>query len=157
MNTNQPFFRSEMTFNKAFRIDKLAKCIYDLDEQMKWDKNIVQADVVPVIEGKQVAHTSYTQNRKVFSIKSRDFYDKGLAFTHNEVFYRFSSAVNNSEEVRPPPKDTIRGETLINYAKMWRDPVDNKVKYISVIQCDFKLKIPPFIFSSFLPGAFKKF
>ena len=44
MNTNQPFFRSEMTFNKAFRIDKIAKCIYDISEQKKWDKNIIEGE-----------------------------------------------------------------------------------------------------------------
>jgi len=32
LNKNQPYFRTEMTFNRLFEIPKLAKCIYDVHE-----------------------------------------------------------------------------------------------------------------------------
>ena len=57
--------------------------------------------------------------------------------------------------MKPLPKKTTRAETLINIGKMYKDPKDNKLKLTSITQMDFKIKLPAFIFSTFLPKASK--
>jgi len=46
------------------------------------------------------------------------------------IYYRYASAVNNSESVINNPKSTVRGITLINLTKIYRDPLTNKVKFV---------------------------
>jgi len=75
----------------------------------------------------------YTKNIKKFTFASRDFYEKSFIFTHKGAMYRLSSSIPNSEKIIPVKKDGIRAESLINMAKMYRDPVDNKVKFTSLI------------------------
>jgi hypothetical protein len=61
----------------------------------------------------------------------------------------------NSEELYAVPKDTIRGETIYNFGIMERDPSDNKIKFSVVTQADFKISVPAFMMTSFLPKATK--
>jgi len=63
----------------------------------------------------------------------------------------------NSEELYPVPEETIRGETLYNYGVMYRDPKDNKIHLDVVTQADFKIQVPAFMMTSFLPKATKQF
>lgn len=77
-------------------------------------------------------------------------------FTCNGAMYRYSSNIPNSEKIIPLEKNVTRGESYINLAKMYRDE-DNSIRHLSLYQCDFKMKIPSFIFSSFIPGSIKKF
>ena len=77
------------------------------------------------------------------TIQARDFYEKGFGFYHNNKYYRYSSTLpNGGLDVKPKVKDTIRGDTLINYAMVWRDEVDQKIKTAQVTQCDFKMEVP---------------
>jgi hypothetical protein len=39
----------------------------------------------------------YIVNKKQYTIKSRDFVEKGFGFSHNGKFYKYSSTVENSE------------------------------------------------------------
>ena len=123
---------------------------------MKWDKNIDIGEPTPFIEGKSSFYKMYSKNIKKFTFEARDFYEKCFVFTHNGAMYRYTCSFPNSESTIPVKNGGIRGESLINMAKMYRDD-DNKIKFTVLVQCDFKLKLPSFIFSSFLPGAFKKF
>ena len=106
--------------------------------------------------GKRTYGYTYTKQKKQFTIQSRDFYDKGFNFYHNGKYYRYSTAMANSEELYAVPKDTIRGETIYNFGIMERDPSDNKIKFSVVTQADFKISVPAFMMTSFLPKATKQ-
>lgn len=111
-------------------MQKLIKCIYFTDEQIKWDKNMETGEFISCIPGdKRTYGYTYTKQKKQFTIQSRDFYDKGFNFYHNGKYYRYSTAMANSEELYAVPKDTIRGETIYNFGIMERDPTDNKIKF----------------------------
>lgn len=94
-------------------------------------------------------------NKKQFTIDSRDFYEKGFNFFHDGKFYRYSCVVDNDLELRPKPANTVRGATLYNVGMMYRDPVDKKVHLTVITQCDYKLNVPSFMLTSFLPKAAK--
>jgi hypothetical protein len=58
----------------------------------------------------------YLVNKKQFTVKQRDFYEKGFSFCHNGRFYRYSCSVIDSEKLKPKfDKDTVRGDTLLNF------------------------------------------
>jgi hypothetical protein len=52
------------------------------------------------------------------TIQSRDFYDKGFNFFHNGKYYRYSTAVSDSEQIKSVPGETVRGETIYNFGIM---------------------------------------
>ena len=123
---------------------------------MKWDKNVEEGEFIECIEGKRTYGYTYIKNKKHATIKSRDFYDKGFNFYHNGKYYRYSTAVAGSEDLKPVPADTFRGETIYNFGIMERDPEDNnKIKFSVVTQADFKINVPAFMLTTFLPKATK--
>ena len=97
------------------------------------------------------------------AICSRDFIEKGFNFFHNGKFYRYSSSIDNSDlpglngkelKFPAPNKSTVRANTLINCAIMRRDS-DNRILVSTLTQCDFKIKVPAFMITTFLPKATK--
>ena len=72
---------------------------------------------------------TYSLNKKHAAIKARDFYDKGFNFYHEGKYYRYSTAVNKSEDIYAVPDETFRGETIYNFGIMHRDSDDgDKIK-----------------------------
>lgn len=61
---NQPFFRAEVTFNKAFKLEKILKCMYSPEHTLKWDKNLTASEFIPVHQGKKSYGFSYLVNGK---------------------------------------------------------------------------------------------
>ena len=39
---------------------------------------------------------------------------------------------NRGLDERPEQRDTVRGETLLNFGMMWRDEKDGKIKSFSI-------------------------
>ena len=98
------------------------------------------------------------------AIASRDYAEKSFMFYDRGKFYRFTSGVPDSEFKRPngrppicplPDYSTVRAFTFINIATCYRNPSDGKIIYSSVVQFDFKLKIPNFMLTTFVPRAIK--
>ena len=111
---------------------------------------------IPVKEGCDRYGFTYSSSKKVMTINSRDFYEKGFCFIHENRLYRYTCSVADSESIIPVPKETTRGDTFYNVSCIYRDENDgNKVKLVSVIQCDWKLKLPQFVYSSVLPKGAK--
>ena len=168
INTSQPFFRSEVSLPQAFKLNKVIKCvsviifyfttlfqIYFPENATKWDKNVKDYEQIPLEKGNTCYGMTYVSQKKTFTIDSRDFLDKGFSFFYKGKFYRYSCSVNNNLDLKPKPKDTVRGATLYNCVVMYRDPKDLRIYYTVVTQCDYKLNIPTFILTSFLPKAAK--
>ena len=64
LSSNQPFFRSEITLPKPYKIEKLVNAVWNGKHTKNWDKNIGAADFIEVDEGKKSYHISYIQNKK---------------------------------------------------------------------------------------------
>lgn len=58
--------------------------------------------------------------------------------------------------MKPLPDETVRGSTIFYYGIVERDPANNnRIKFRSCCQCDFKATVPSFMLSSFLPSSTK--
>lgn len=55
----------------------------------------------------------------------------------------------------PVPEETTRGTTVFNFGMFERDPNDGKIHGTICTQCDFKIDIPSFMLTTFLPNASK--
>ena len=124
------------------------QCVLD------WDKNCLTSEFVEVDTNKKSYGLIYVAQKKQFTFQSRDFYEKGINFYSNGKYYRYTCGIPNDSDFRSIPKDTVRGQTLINCAIMEYQE-DGKLSYRCVTQCDFKMTVPNFIYTTFLPKAAK--
>jgi len=85
---------------------------------MSWDKNCLTSEIHEVDLGKTSYSMIYVAQKKQFTFQSRDFYEKGINFYSDGKFYRYTCGIPNDTKERPVPKDTVRGQTLINCAMM---------------------------------------
>ena len=58
-----PFMRSEVVFEKKFKMQKIANCVYGQEEKMKWDANFVKFNYTPFGDMKHCG-LLYTMNKK---------------------------------------------------------------------------------------------
>ena len=94
----------------------------------KWDKNLVQFEETPVVEGKKSFFKTYLLNKKKLAFSGRDFCEKTFNFYSNGKFYRYSTSVDNTELPGPigeapekeSPQDIIRGFTIFSCAMLER-------------------------------------
>lgn len=130
---------------------------------MKWDKNLNLAEYTPYRPGAVGIGFWYTNNKKQYTIASRDFYEKGFNFFHDGKYYRYSCSIADSElagpngepPLRPCDNDTVRGRCVINCGMMQRNPSDGKILLTQISQMDFRINVPSFMVTSFLPKAMK--
>ena len=155
-NESQPFLQTQSHFNSKFKMEKLVNCIYNPEHQGQWDKNLRNVEFKAVVPGKKTFGLNYNSNKKQFQFCSRDFQEKGFNFYSDGKFYRYSTSIDDSEAIKPidDPKDMVRGFTIYNCGVMQRDETGQLVLRI-ITQCDFKITVPSFMLSSFLPKATK--
>mmetsp|Transcript_35840 Transcript_35840/g.54940 ORF Transcript_35840/g.54940 Transcript_35840/m.54940 type:complete len:124 (+) Transcript_35840:636-1007(+) len=123
-----------MTFNKAYKMDKLIKFMYYPEYQVQYDKSLIGAEFIPMDPGAKTYGFTYTANKKIFTFDKRDFYEKGFNFYSEGKFYRYSSTVLGNEDLKTIPSQTVRGCTFYNFGMLWRDPEDgNQLKFILLI------------------------
>ena len=58
-----PYMRSEMIFEKKFKMQKLAKCIFGREHKLKYDPNFIKIDFYPIRDFKHCG-TLYNINKK---------------------------------------------------------------------------------------------
>ena len=97
---------------------------------------------------------TYQQQKKQLTVESRDFYEKGFTFESGGKLYRYSCAINESENLIPVPEKTTRGETIYNFGIMRRND-KHKILFDVLTQADFKIDIPNILLTTFLPKATK--
>ena len=103
----------------------------------------------------------YTRHKRIYAIDGREFYEKGFLFYDQGKLYRYLTSVPDSigepeyeGDMRKRPlhsKATVRGETLFSMITIERE-AKGKLKLIMLMQLDFKLRLPSFILSSFMPS-----
>lgn len=117
-------------------MEKLLSCIYLPEHQKKWDEVLKCSEKIPISKTAKCFGLNYTNNKKQYTIASRDFFEKGFNFYSNGKFYRYSTSVPDSEfpgpngeqPLRPLPDDrTVRGFTNINCGLVYRDPKTGKI------------------------------
>ena len=112
--------------------------------------------MIAVDKGKRCYGLCYLVNGSKFTFDARDYVEKYLEFYDKGKFYRYGSSIpNNGFDVEPARKKTVRGETLINCAMLYRLQ-DQKIKQIHLCQVDFKIEVPQWLLTQFLPSAAKK-
>jgi len=52
------------------------------------------------VNGSKTYGYMYSASKKIFTIDSRDFYDKVFMFHANGKIYKYSSAVDNCDKIR---------------------------------------------------------
>ena len=57
--------RNEANFNKKFKMEKLAKMLFNYDEKCIWDKNLLKGEFIPIIEGVKSFGKVYSANKRV--------------------------------------------------------------------------------------------
>ena len=121
INQEKPYFRTEFTFGKEYKMDKLIKCIYLPEFLLQWDKNNELVELSPIERGKDSYVLLYQRTKKTLFYQRRDFYEKSFKFVHDGVFYSYSCTIPNSERIKPSASNVTRGETLFNFHQMYRD------------------------------------
>ena len=86
-----------------------------------------KCSILQINENKRSYGLFYHSHQAQFNMDARDFMEKGFAFYHEGSFYRYCTTLPNSEKYKDVPSKTVRGKTLINIAKMSRDPETKKV------------------------------
>lgn len=133
---------------------------------MEWDKNIQESEVKPTTPGKKSYFLFYMSNKKQYQFCPRDFMEKAFTFYSDGKLYRYSTSIDNSEvegaygssgPIRSldDPNNMVRGFTIFNVGIMDRDEKTNEIRIKSITQCDFKISVPSFMLTSFLPKATK--
>ena len=102
-------------------MDKLLDCIYNPENMVKFDKNILAARRLQPHDKNSYGFL-YFQNKKVLQFSSRDFVEKFIGFYHQGKYYRIVFSVQNAEKPGPngeppfhplPDRSTVRGETVV--------------------------------------------
>ena len=188
ISESQPYLRTESNYKKTYKMEKLLSCvstqnpslnltslfefifilsffqIYLPEHQKKWDEVLQSSEKTPVNKNAKCYGLNYTNNKKQYTIASRDFFEKGFNFYSDGKFYRYSTSVPNSESPGPngepplkalPNDKTVRGFTNINCGLVYRDPKTGKIYNKVITQCDFMISVPSWMLTSFLPSATK--
>lgn len=155
INQNQPFFRNDSVFPKVFKMDTIMKSIYYCDYQRQWEKNVKEAFFIS-LDGCRTHGLVYCATKKIFTIDSRDFFEKSFMFSANGKIYKYSSNADWPEkDPSSQSKDKrVRGTNLHSCSLIQRLE-DGRILYTNINQMDYKLNIPLFIKTSFLPKAAK--
>ena len=120
--------------------------------------------MIPLKDGNLSAGFSYSRHKRVYAIDGREFYDKGFLFFDKGKFYRYLTSIPDGVgepeyegDMKKRPlhsENTVRGETYVSMITIERDE-KGKLLVKMLTQLDFKLRLPSFIVSSFLPNAMK--
>ena len=83
-------------------------------------------------KGKRSYGLLYLVNGKKFTFDARDYAEKYIHFYDKGKYYRYGSAIpNDGVDVVPLRKNTVRAETLINCAMIYRT-ADHKLKQVQL-------------------------
>ena len=154
----------EAIFPKAVKFEDLVKTCFMPEMILKYEQNTEEAYNIPLSEDCRSAGFNYSRIKKVYTIESRETYDKGFMFFDDGKFYRYLSNVPNSVgepeyegdmSKRPVHSNaTVRGETLFSVITIERDD-KGKLLVTMLLQLDTKLNLPGFIVTTFMPSAMK--
>ena len=113
---------------KAFKLNIIPNYIYNPKHTKTWDENIEDGYYMAIEKGKLSYGLIYLVNIKKFTFDARDYVEKYIHFYHRGKYYRYGSSIpNQGLDIMPARKNTIRADTLINCAMIYRTP-DLKLK-----------------------------
>lgn len=133
-------------FEKKFKMNKLANCIFSGEHKLKWDGNFIDFTFTPFEDLKHCG-ILYSINKKQMQFWQRDFYEKTMTVMHEGALYRLSSSCYDQTDVGmapgdyPLPQNTIRADSEISIAKMER-MADGKIKLVFISKTNLFLNAP---------------
>ena len=86
------FLRQEAIFNKKYKLQKFLKVLYNPEEKVKHDSNLVHSEILEIRPGVKCIGLAYSKNKKTMNFSERDFYEKYVHFFHEGKYYRLSSS-----------------------------------------------------------------
>ena len=92
--------RVEATFAKAFKMDKLSRCIYDPTIKKQWDTSMEVYEKTDLFGGASnlLMYIGYTKAKKMLNFDHRDFLEKGFHCYYNDKYYHWTSALYEVDE-----------------------------------------------------------
>ena len=138
--------------------------MYVAKNLLKYESCLADAKFIPLRNDCFAAGFSYSRHKRIYVIDGREFYEKGFLFYDQGKLYRYLTSIPNSvgepeyegDFSKKPqhPDSPVRGETLFSIVTVERDE-KGKLKLTMLMQMDFKLRLPSFIISSFMPSTMK--
>jgi hypothetical protein len=75
-NKEQPYIKTEISFNGAYSMRKIIEAIFNPVHRRKWDSNILKYEETPIKSLSKLAIVRYQQNKGVLTMNHREFLDK---------------------------------------------------------------------------------
>eukprot|EP00350_Pseudokeronopsis_sp_OXSARD2_P003500 CAMPEP_0170541754 /NCGR_PEP_ID=MMETSP0211-20121228/1403_1 /TAXON_ID=311385 /ORGANISM="Pseudokeronopsis sp., Strain OXSARD2" /LENGTH=158 /DNA_ID=CAMNT_0010844607 /DNA_START=436 /DNA_END=909 /DNA_ORIENTATION=- len=143
-----------MIIPSYIEMEKLVNCVFKQQNRINWDKNLLNQEVTH-LKHKHCTLVHQT-NKAVLNFHNRDFYDKMVSFCHDGSFYYYFSSIPNGDQLKPPVEKCERAWTYFGCSKVERlkeGKNRGKLRVITLMQSDMKIRITPKIVAMFLPSG----
>ena len=139
-------------FNKKdINIKIIAQYMNEPEKRLKWDKSIKEYKIIER-QNNEVYLLYYICKSPMIFVSERDMIEKRYDFYINDIYYDFSSSVNN--DFVPINEDIVRMTDHCSVCKIYEE--DNNFNIISITQIDSQYSIPNAILSIQLPIKYKE-
>lgn len=158
----------ENFFPRAFKMDKLARCIYDPAIKRQYDQNMDVYEKEDLTGGgaNLLIYTAYFRPKKML-VYQMDFFEKGFQCFYNNKYYHWTSAAYELNErgsrelsrLKQGPDGAIRGESFYSLTVMERETKDTKhmgkIKLTSLSSRDYRTSFPAIVRDPFVKKSMK--
>ena len=137
--------------NKDISVKTIDKYMNDPEKRLKWDKSIREYKIIER-QNSEVYLLYYICKSPMIFVSERDIIDKRYDFYVNDIYYDFSSSVNDS--FVPIEEDIVRMTDHCSVCKIYEK--DNNFNIISITQVDSQYSIPNAMLAVQLPIKYKE-
>ena len=156
-NTEFPMIKMYYTIPKSMFIKKdinvkiIDQYMNEPEKRLKWDKSIREYKIIER-QNSEVYLLYYICKSPMIFVSERDIIDKRYDFYVNDIYYDFSSSVNDS--FVPIEEDIVRMTDHCSVCKIYEK--DNNFNIISITQVDSQYSIPNAMLAVQLPIKYKE-
>ena len=96
---NLQTYRVDTYLPKAFKMDKVVRCIFDPALRKLWDRSLEKyqrEELVP--DTNSLLHFLLTEPERILNYNPINFVEKGFSFYHDDAFYHWSSSAYMPDE-----------------------------------------------------------
>lgn len=124
------------TFERGATVPAILKSIYNPDERHKWDRDVVESDVIR-FEGANTVMLWHQKNKSTNKyISTRDYIEKKVKFTHSNKKYVYFSSL--PDEFRPTEEENPRAYTVFGLHSFERLD-DGRIQMEVLTQVDYNV------------------
>ena len=140
-----------MFIKKDINVKIIAQYMNEPEKRLKWDKSIREYKIIER-QNSEVYLLYYICKSPMIFVSERDIIDKRYDFYVNDIYYDFSSSVNDS--FVPIEEDIVRMTDHCSVCKIYEK--DNNFNIISITQVDSQYSIPNAMLTVQLPIKYKE-